>query len=75
MKPFVAILSHLGPNMGYNAWPIVRKSVCIYNNALHIVYDLSTQNLNFVAPIPEQVGTTTMHFSEVSGGTYQNFPQ
>ncbi len=32
-----------------------------------IVYDLGTQNLNFIAPIPEQVGTTTMHFSEVSG--------
>ncbi len=72
----------------------------------HIVYDLGTQNLNFVAPIPEQVGTThsqkdwliqlfviisdnflfyhlrpsgpfpyesaTMHFSAVSGGTYQS---
>ncbi len=35
-----------------------------------LVYDLGTQNLNFVAPIPEQVGTTKMHFSEVSGGTY-----
>ncbi len=22
---------------------------------------------NFVAPLPEQLGTTTMHFSEVSG--------
>ncbi len=30
-----------------------------------LVYDLGTQNLNFVAPIPEQVGTTTMHFSDV----------
>ncbi len=33
-----------------------------------IVY-LRTQNLSFVAPIPEQIGTTTMHFPEVSGGT------
>ena len=35
-----------------------------------IVYGLRTQNLNFVAPIPEQLGTTTMHFPEVSGDTY-----
>ena len=35
-----------------------------------LVYDLRTQNLSFVAPIPEQTGTTTMHFPEVSGGTY-----
>ncbi len=35
-----------------------------------VVYDLRTQNFNFVAPIQEQVGTTTMHFSEVSVGTY-----
>ncbi len=34
-----------------------------------IVYDLRTQNLSFVAPIPEQPGVTTMHFPEVSGGT------
>ena len=34
-----------------------------------IVYDLRTENLNFVVPIPEQVRTTTMHFSEVSVGT------
>ncbi len=27
-------------------------------------------NMNFVAAIPEQVGTTTMHFSEVSGFAY-----
>ncbi len=32
-----------------------------------IVYDLRTQNLNFVSPVPEQIGTTTMHFPEVSG--------
>ncbi len=30
------------------------------------VYDLRTKNLNFIAPIPEQDGTTTIHFSEVS---------
>ncbi len=32
-----------------------------------IVYDLKTQNLNFVAPVPKQIGTTTMHFPEVPG--------
>ncbi len=36
----------------------------------NVVYDLRTQNLNFVAPIPEQVGATMIHFSEVSVGTY-----
>ena len=38
-----------------------------------IVYDLRAQNLRFVAPMPEQSGTPTMHFLEVSGGTYQKF--
>ena len=28
-------------------------------------------NLNFVARIPKQFETTTVHFPEVSGGTYQ----
>ena len=41
-------------------------SVRVFHN---IVYDLRTQNLSFVAPIPEQTGTTTMHFPEVSLGT------
>ncbi len=35
-----------------------------------IVYDLRAQKLSFVAPIPEQIGTSTMHFSKVSGVTY-----
>ena len=35
-----------------------------------IVYDLRAKNLNFVAPMPEQIGTPTMHFPEVSGGPY-----
>ncbi len=38
-----------------------------------IVYRLGAQNLTFVAPMPEQVGTLTAHFPEVSGGTYQKF--
>ncbi len=38
-----------------------------------IVYRLRTQNLRFVAPMPEQMGTPTMHFPEVSGDTYQKF--
>ncbi len=33
---------------------------------IRIVYDLRTQNLNFVAPIPEQIETTAMHFPELS---------
>ena len=40
---------------------------------LTLVYRLRAQNLTFVAPMPDQAGTTTMHFSEVSGGTYQKF--
>ncbi len=32
-----------------------------------LVYDLRTQYLNSVAPITQQIGTTTMHFLEVSG--------
>ena len=35
-----------------------------------IVYDLGTQKMNFVAPMPEQIGTSAMHFPEVLGGTY-----
>ena len=34
--------------------------------SLQIVYDLRAQKLSFVAPIPEQIGTSTMHFSKVS---------
>ena len=36
-----------------------------------VVYDVWTQNLSIVAHIPEQIGTTTMDFSKVSGGTYK----
>ena len=43
------------------------------NPAGFMVYDLRTQNLRFVAPMPEQIGTTTVHFREASGGTYQKF--
>ncbi len=43
-------------------WPYHKK----------IVYDLRTQNLSFVAPIPEQTGTTTMHFPEVSANFSRN---
>ncbi len=32
-----------------------------------VVYRLRTKNLRFVAPMPEQMGTPTMHFPEVSG--------
>ena len=35
-----------------------------------IVYDLKSVEalkIEFVAPIPEQIGTSTMHFSNVSG--------
>ena len=42
-------------------------------NIVMIVYDLRAQNLRFVAPIPEQIGTPIMYFLEVSGGTYQKF--
>ncbi len=29
--------------------------------------------MTFVAPMPEQIGTAIMHFSELSGDTYQKF--
>ena len=48
---------------------LCKGRLCMKDETI-IVYDLRTQNLNFVAPIPEQVRTTTMHLSEVSGGTY-----
>ncbi len=46
--------------------PFVTEQVLLLTNS--IVYDLRTQNLNFVAPITEQTGTTTVHFPEVSAG-------
>ena len=36
-----------------------------------IVYCLRTKNFRFVAPMPEQVGTPTMHFPDVPGDTCQ----
>ena len=33
-----------------------------------VVYDLRAQNLRFIALMPEQIGTPTMHFPQVSGG-------
>ena len=38
-----------------------------------LVYQLRAQNLTFVEPMPEQVGTLSMHFPEVSQGTYKKF--
>ncbi len=38
-----------------------------------VVCDLRAQNLSFVAPMPEQIGTSIMYFPEVSGDTYQKF--
>ncbi len=46
-----------------------------FSFCLILAYDLRSQNLSFVAPIPEQTGTTTMHFPEVSGGKYQKLPE
>ena len=43
------------------------------NGLIPVVYDLETQKWRFVAPMPEQSGTPTMHFPEVSRGTYQKF--
>ena len=34
-----------------------------------VVYDMGTQKMKFVAPMPEQIGTSTMHFPEVLGDT------
>ncbi len=42
-----------------------------------LVYDLKSVGalkIEFVAPIPEQISTYTMHFSNVSGGPYQKLP-
>ncbi len=41
----------------------------------HVVHNLWTQHLNFVAAIPEQIETSTMHFPEVSGGIYHKLPE
>ena len=34
------------------------------------VYRLRTQNLRFIAPMPERIGNPTMYFPEVSADTY-----
>ncbi len=44
-----------------------------YGNSNELVYDMKyvgALKIEFVAPIPEQNGTSTMHFSNVSGGPY-----
>ena len=46
----------------------IEKASSFSFTVLFIVYDLRAQNLRFVAPIPEQIGTPTMHFLELSGG-------
>ncbi len=48
-----------------------------FSCAIYLVYDLKfvgALKIEFVAPIPEQTGTPTMHFSNVSGGPYQKLP-
>ena len=46
-----------------------RKSLVLSLYISSLVYDLRTQNLSFVSPISEQIGTTTMHFPEMQGGS------
>ncbi len=46
-----------------------------YPRLRELVYDLRTQNMNFVAPILEQIGTKTMHFPVVSGDIYKHFSE
>ncbi len=40
--------------------------------ACKLVYRTRTQNLRFVEPMPEQIGTITMHFSKVSETPQKN---
>ena len=61
----VDLWSYIMPNIRYHTPGL------LWMWLLLLVYDLRTQSLNFIAPTPEQVGTTTMHFSAVSGGTSQ----
>ncbi len=42
-------------------------------HARPLVYRLRTKNVRFVAPMPEQVGTPTMHLPDVPGDTCQKF--
>ncbi len=50
--------------------PILRYLLLSYQKKdwwillLVLVYDLSSQNLNFVAPMPERIGTLTMHLGD-----------
>ncbi len=47
--------------------PIHNVIVSLFKNInIVLVYRLRTQNLRFVAPMPEQIGAITMHFSKVS---------
>ncbi len=50
---------------GFNKGVEVRTGKSHIMKFCKVVFDL-TQNLNFVEPTPEQIGTTTMHFPEVS---------
>ena len=54
------------PTSAIYAWwePGARWEQCIIRLSL-IVYRLGAQQLKFVAPMPEQIATTTMHFSKV----------
>ncbi len=38
-----------------------------------VVYRLRTKHFRFVAPMPEQVGTPTMHLPDVPGDKCQKF--
>ncbi len=45
--------------------------ICLFKSkSVHLVYDLKSVGaleIKFVAPIPEQIATTTMHFLKVPG--------
>ncbi len=65
----VKIYLYFAHTQGHTKLHNDRKYTCISlsKNKLdgHIVYRLRTENLRFVAPMPEQVGTPTMHFPDV----------
>ncbi len=54
----------------YKRWSDLSPMILKQNCNEELVYNLRTQKLKFVAPMPEQIGTTTMHFPEGSGGPY-----
>ncbi len=78
-------LFHHNPNFIFNWVPLQNKiwascSIMFIPSTyilLHVLdpywysYGLRTQNLNIVAPISEQIGTSSMHFCEVWGGISQ----